>query len=75
LPYAGVFNRAAALVPGGAGAAMGLVNTVGIVMILVGTPAVGALADWTGRFQASFWALGAFSLLAGAVAFAIPERT
>jgi hypothetical protein len=37
----GCFNRAAALVPGGAGAAMGLVNMVGIVMILVGAPAVG----------------------------------
>ena len=75
LPYAAIFNRAAALVPAGAGAAIGLVNMVGIVMILVGTPAVGALADWTGRFQASFWALGAFSVLAAGVAFAIPERT
>jgi nitrate/nitrite transporter NarK len=74
LPYAAVFNRAASLVPAGAGSAMGLVNMVGIVMILVGTPAVGALADWTGQFQVSFWALGAFSLLAAAVASAIPER-
>jgi nitrate/nitrite transporter NarK len=74
LPYAGIFNRAAALVPGGAGSAMGLVNMVGIVMILVGTPTVGWLADWTGKFQASFWALGAFALLAAAVASAIPER-
>jgi len=74
LPYAGIFNRAAALVPGGAGSAMGLVNMVGIVMILVGTPAVGWLADWTGKFQASFWALGGFALLAAAVASAIPER-
>jgi NNP family nitrate/nitrite transporter-like MFS transporter len=73
LPYAGVFNRAAAVVPGGAGSAMGLVNMVGIVMILVGTPAVGFLADWTGKFQASFWALGGFALLAAAVASAIPE--
>jgi nitrate/nitrite transporter NarK len=74
LPYAGIFNRAAALVPGGAGAAMGLVNMVGIVMILVGAPAVGYLADWTGRFQASFWALGGFTLLAAAAASAITER-
>jgi nitrate/nitrite transporter NarK len=74
LPYAAIFNRAAALVPAGAGAAIGLANMVGIVMILVGTPAVGALADWTGRFQASFWALGGFSLVAAAVASAIPER-
>jgi nitrate/nitrite transporter NarK len=74
LPYAGVFNRAAALVPGAAGSAMGLVNMVGIVMILVGAPAVGYLADWTGQFQTSFWALGGFTLLAAAVASAIPER-
>ena len=74
LPYAGVFNRAAAVVPGGAGSAMGLVNMVGIVMILVGTPAVGWLADWTGKFQASFWALGGFALLAAAAESAIPER-
>jgi nitrate/nitrite transporter NarK len=74
LPYAGIFNRAAALVPGGAGSAMGLVNMVGIAMILVGTPAVGFLADWTGQFQASFWSLGAFALLAAAASSAIPER-
>ncbi|HUB78626.1 MAG TPA: MFS transporter [Bryobacteraceae bacterium] len=74
LPYAAIFNRAAALVPAGAGAAIGLVNMVGIVMILVGTPAVGALADWTGRFQISFWTLAAFSLVAAGLACAIPER-
>jgi len=74
LPYAGIFNRAASLVPGGAGSAMGLVNMVGIAMILVGTPAVGFLADWTGQFQVSFWSLGAFVLLAAAASSAIPER-
>ena len=73
LPYAAIFNRAAALVPAGAGAAIGLVNMVGIAMILVGTPAVGALADWTGQLQTSFWALGGFALLAAAVTWAIPE--
>jgi NNP family nitrate/nitrite transporter-like MFS transporter len=74
LPYAGIFNRAAALVPGCAGSAMGLVNMVGIVMILVGAPAVGFLADWTGQFQVSFWSLGAFALLAALAAAAIAER-
>jgi nitrate/nitrite transporter NarK len=74
LPYAAIFNRAAALFPAGAGAAMGLVNTIGVVMILVGAPAVGYLADWTGNFRASFYALGAFSLIAAATAYAIPER-
>jgi nitrate/nitrite transporter NarK len=71
LPYASVFNRAAALFPGRAGAAMGLVNMIGILMILAGAPAVGYLADWTGRFQTSFLALGLFSLLAASAAFAI----
>lgn len=74
LPYAGVFNRAAELFPGRAGAAMGLVNMVGIAMILAGAPAVGYLADWTGHFQTSFYALGGFALLASAGAWAIPER-
>jgi len=64
LPYAGVFGRAAALFPGRAGAAMGLVNMIGIVMILLGAPVVGYLADWTGQFRTSFLALGGFSLAA-----------
>jgi nitrate/nitrite transporter NarK len=74
LPYAGVFNRAAALLPGRAGAAMGLVNMIGIVMILAGAPAVGWLADWTGQFRTSFLALGAFALVAAAASSAIPEQ-
>lgn len=73
LPYAGVFNRAAALCPGRAGAAMGFVNMVGILMILAGAPTVGWLVDWTGHFQVSFLVLGAFALLAAAAASAIPE--
>jgi nitrate/nitrite transporter NarK len=64
VPYAGCFNRAAALFPGRAGAAMGLVNMIGIVMILFGTPATGWLADATGSFRSSFLALAAFVLLA-----------
>ena len=75
LPYAGAFNRAAALYPGRAGSAMGLVNMIGIFMILVGAPAVGYLADWTGQFQSSFLALGVFSLLAAGAASAIPDES
>lgn len=60
-PYAALFNRAAELFPGRAGAAMGLVNMLGIVMILVGAPVVGKIADWTGSFQASFVALAVFN--------------
>ncbi len=71
LPYAALFTRAAALFPGRAGAAMGLVNMVGILMILVGAPLVGRLADWTGGFRSSFVALGVFSLLACTTVFLV----
>lgn len=74
LPYAGVFNRAAALFPGRAGAAMGLVNMIGILMILVGAPAVGHLADWSGQFGSSFLTLGGFSLASAAATLAIREK-
>jgi nitrate/nitrite transporter NarK len=70
-PYAALFTRAAALYPGRAGAAMGLVNMLGIVMILVAPPLIGRLVDWTGSFQSSFFSLGVFCLLALAGACAI----
>lgn len=73
LPYAALFTRAAALFPGRAAAAMGLVNTLGIVMILAGAPLVGKLADWSGSFRSSFLALGAFSLAAAAVCLRIAD--
>ena len=62
LPYAAMFSRAGALFPGRAGAAMGLVNMLGIIMILGGAPLVGHLADLSGTFRTSFVALGGFSL-------------
>ena len=74
VPYAGIFNRAAALFPGRAGAAMGFVNMVGIVMILCGAPLVGYLADLSGQFRTSFCLVGAFALLAVAASKAIPEE-
>ena len=64
LSYAAMFTRAGALFPGRAGAAMGLVNMLGILMILGGAPLVGHLADLSGTFRASFVALGGFSLAA-----------
>jgi nitrate/nitrite transporter NarK len=64
LPYAALFTRAAELFPGRAGAAMGLVNMLGIIMILAAPPVVGALVEWSGSFQSSFLSLGGFSLLA-----------
>ena len=42
---------------------MGLVNMLGIVMILVGAPLVGRLADTTQTYTSSFVALGVFSLV------------
>jgi MFS family permease len=69
LPYAAMFSRAGALFPGRAAAAMGLVNMLGILMILGGAPFVGHLADLTGTFRASFAFIGGFALL---VCAAIP---
>jgi nitrate/nitrite transporter NarK len=63
LPYAGIFHRAGALFPARAGAAMGLVNMLGIAMILVAPPLIGHVVDWSGTFQSSFRALGAFTLV------------
>ena len=63
LPYAAMFSRAGVLFPGRAGAAMGLVNMLGIFMILGGAPLVGHLADLSGTFRTSFVVLGGFSLL------------
>src|SRR5207302_8438565 len=63
LPYAAMFSRAGGLFPGRAGAAMGLVNMLGIFMILGGAPLVGHLADLSGTFRTSFVVLGGFSLL------------
>jgi len=63
LPYAALFTRAAALYPGRAGAAMGLVNLFGIVLILIVPPLIGWLVDWSGSFRSSFLALGGFSIL------------
>lgn len=73
LPYAALFTRAAALYPGRAASAMGLVNMLGIAMILAGAPLMGRLADWTGSLQSSFLALGAFSLVACAAVILITQ--
>jgi MFS family permease len=62
IPYSAMFSRAGALFPGRAAAAMGLVNMLGIIMILGGAPLVGHLADLTGSFKTSFAVLGGFTL-------------
>jgi MFS family permease len=74
LPFPALVNRAAALYPGRAGAAIGLTNTLGVTMILAGAPLVGQVADWTGSFRSSFAALGIFALAACASSFAIHEK-
>jgi nitrate/nitrite transporter NarK len=74
LPYAPIFTRAAALFPSRAGAAMGLVNMLGIVMILTAPPLVGKMVDWSGSFQSSFLALGAFTVTALLATFAIHQH-
>ena len=74
LPYAGVFNRAAALYPARAGAAMGLVNMLGIVMILAAPPIVGRMVDWSGTFQSSFLALSGFTLAVLLATFGIHKE-
>jgi len=73
LPYAALFTRAAVLFPGRAAAAMGLVNMLGIIMILAGAPLMGRLADWSGSLRPSFLALGVFSLAACAAVFLISQ--
>ena len=74
LPFAGIFTKAGLLFPGRAGAAMGLVNMLGIIMILVGAPLLGMLADITGNFRIAFLALGAFAALGVLVGFLIKEK-
>jgi cyanate permease len=46
---------------------MGLVNMLGIIMILGGAPLVGHLKDLTGSFKASFAALAGFALVTCAI--------
>lgn len=73
LPYAGVFHRAGALFPARAGAAMGLVNMLGIGMILAAPPIIGYVVDWSGSFQSSFLALGAFTFAVALATVGIHE--
>lgn len=73
LPYAALFVRAAVLYPGRAGAAMGLVNMLGIVMILAAPPLIGHMVESTGSFQSSFLSLCLFLLVAVVGTFGIKE--
>ncbi len=73
LPYATIFDRATVLFPGRAGAAKGLVNMLGVIMILVGTPLVGYVADISGKFTNAFIVLGCFSFIVWIISFKIKK--
>jgi nitrate/nitrite transporter NarK len=57
LPYAAVFNGAAASVPASPASAQAIVGWGGLLMAVVGPPLVGILLDATGSFSAGFLAL------------------
>ena len=73
LPYATLFNRATILFPGRAGAAKGLVNMLGVIMILIGAPFVGYIADISGKFTNAFIVLGIFSFIVWIISFRIKK--
>lgn len=61
LPYAAVFNGAAASVPDAPASAQALVGWCGTVAAVVGPPIVGALLDATGSFAGGYLVLAAFA--------------
>jgi len=63
LPYAAVFNGAAASVPSSPASAQALVGWVGVMTAIVGPPLVGELLDVTGGFASGFLVLAAFAAL------------
>ena len=65
LPYAAVFNTAAASLPGAPGAAQGLAAIGGIVGVMIGAPAMGFAVQTFG-----FWAAWLFVGSVAAIAFA-----
>jgi cyanate permease len=63
LPYAAVFNGAAASVPASPASAQAFVGWGGILTAIVGPPLVGKLLDTTGGFTGGFLAIAAFTCL------------
>lgn len=59
LPYAAVFNGAAASVPDSPASAQAIVGVGGLLIAIVGPPLVGGLLDATGGFGAGFLVLAA----------------
>ena len=62
------------LYPARSGAAMGLVNMLGIVMILAAPPIIGHMVDWSGTFHSSFLALSGFTLAVLLASFGIHKE-
>jgi len=63
LPYAAVFNGAAASVPSSPASAQGFVGWGGVMTAVVGPPLVGQLLDVTGGFASGFLVLAAFATI------------
>jgi len=61
LPYAAVFNGAAASVPASPASAQAFVGWGGIMTAIVGPPLVGKLLDTTGGFTGGFLAIAGFT--------------
>ena len=62
LPYAAVFNGAAASSPDSPASAQAFVGWAGVLVAVLGPPVVGALLDSTGSFSAGFAVLAGFAL-------------
>jgi nitrate/nitrite transporter NarK len=71
LPYAAVFNGAAASVPTSPASAQALVGVGGVLSAIFGPPLVGTLLDATGDFAAGFLALAALVAVVLAVTLLI----
>lgn len=63
LPYAAVFNGAAASVPGSPASAQAFVGFGGTMTAVVGPPLVGQLLDVSGGFASGFLVIAAFAAL------------
>ena len=71
LPYAAVFNGAAAGAPSSPGSAQAFVGWGGSLIAIVGPPIVGALVDAGGGFTSGFLAIAAFAVLVLLATFAL----
>ncbi len=71
LPYAAVFNGAAASVPSSPASAQAFVGWGGVMTAIVGPPLVGELLDTTGGFTGGFLAVAAFAAVVLLATFAL----